>query len=64
LAQVLDDLTLDPFAPHRVYQHLGGKLKDAPAVSITCHDRIILRIEVTDREIILLDIGSHGEEYR
>ena len=26
--------------------------------------RIILTIEVTDKEIILLDIGSHDEVYR
>ena len=63
-AQVLDDLKLDPFAPHLVYHHLGGKLKDAQAVSITYHDRIILRIEVAEQEIILLDIGSHDEVYR
>ena len=63
-AQVLDDLKLDPLAPHLVYHHLSGKLKDAQAVSMTYHDRIILRIEVTDQEIILLDIGSHDEVYR
>ena len=46
------------------YHHLGGKLKDVEAVSITYDYRIILTIAVTDKEIILLDIGSHDEVYR
>jgi addiction module RelE/StbE family toxin len=62
--QVVDDLKEDPFAPHLDYHHLGGKLKDVQAVSITYDYRIILTIEVTDKEIILLDIGSHDEVYR
>jgi mRNA-degrading endonuclease YafQ of YafQ-DinJ toxin-antitoxin module len=53
-----------PFAPHLAYHPLGGKLKDVQAVSVTYEYRIILRIEVTDQEIILLDIGSHEEVYR
>jgi len=62
--QVVDDLKEDPFAPHLAYHHLGGKLKDVQAVSITTDYRIVLTIEVTDKEIILLDIGSHDEVYR
>ena len=64
LAGVLRDLTSDPFQPHLKYHHLGGKLKDVQAVSITYDYRIILTIEVTDKEIILLDVGSHDEVYR
>ena len=63
-AQVVDDLKADPFDPHLNYHHLGGKLKDVQAVSITYDYRIILTIEITEREIILLDIGSHDEVYR
>jgi mRNA-degrading endonuclease YafQ of YafQ-DinJ toxin-antitoxin module len=63
-AQVLDDLKLDPFAPHLVYHHLRGKLEGFQAVGVTYEFRIILRIEVTDQENILLDIGSHDEVYR
>ena len=62
--QVVDDLKEDPFAPHLAYHHLGGKLKDVQSVSITYDYRIILTLEVTDKEIILLDIGSHDEVYR
>jgi addiction module RelE/StbE family toxin len=63
-AQVVDDLKQDPFALHLAYHPLSGKLKHVQAVSVTYEYRIILRIEVTDREIILLDIGSHDEVYR
>ncbi len=63
-AQVVDDLRHDPFAPHLAYHHLGGKLKDMQAVSLTDSYRIILTIVITDKEIILLDIGSHDEVYR
>lgn len=63
-AQVVDDLKADPFAPHLAYHHLGGKLRDVQAISITHDYRIILTIRITEREIILLDIGSHGEVYR
>ena len=63
-AQVVDDLTQDPFAAHLAYHRLGGRLKDLQAVSITYEYRIVLTLEVTDREIILLDIGSHDEVYR
>ena len=63
-AQVVDDLRQYPFAPHLAYHRLGGKLKDLQAVSITYEYRIILTLEVTEREIILLDIGSHDEVYR
>ena len=63
-AQGVDDLRQDPFAPHLAYHRRGGKLKDLQAVSITYEYRVILTLEVTEREIILLDIGSHDEVYR
>ncbi len=63
-AQVVDDLKQDPFAPHLAYHHLGGKLRGIQAVSITESYRITLTIVILEREIILLDIGSHDEVYR
>jgi mRNA-degrading endonuclease YafQ of YafQ-DinJ toxin-antitoxin module len=62
--QVVDDLRHDPFAPHLAYHHLGGKLKDMQAVSLTDSYRITLTIVIAEREIILLDIGSHDDVYR
>jgi addiction module RelE/StbE family toxin len=61
LTAILRDLESDPFPPHLRYHPLGGKLKGFQAVSVTYEFRIILRVEVTDQEIILLDIGSHDE---
>ena len=63
-AQVVDDLKEDPFAPHLDYHHLGGKLEGIQAVSLTYDYRITLTVMVTDKEITLLDIGSHDEVYR
>lgn len=63
-AGVLRDLESDPFQPRLKYHHLGGKLKDVQAVSITYDYRIILTIEVREKEVILLDVGSHDEVYR
>ncbi|MCE1225750.1 MAG: type II toxin-antitoxin system mRNA interferase toxin, RelE/StbE family [Geobacteraceae bacterium] len=61
---ILHDLEVDPFQPHLKYHHLTGKLKGIQAVSLTHSYRITLTVMVTDKEIILLDIGSHDEVYR
>ena len=63
-AQVVDDLKKDPFAPHLDYHRLGGMLEGIQAVSLTYDYRISLTVVVTDKEITLLDIGSHDEVYR
>ena len=64
VAAVLRDLENDPFQPHLRYHQLGGKLKGMQAASITHSYRITLTILITEKEIILLDIGSHDEVYR
>lgn len=64
LSAILCDLETDPFQPHLRFHHLTGKLKGIQAVSLTHSFRITLTVMVTDREIILLDIGSHDEVYR
>lgn len=63
-ATILSDLESDPFQPHLKFHHLTGKLKGVQAVSITHSYRITLTVLITDKEIILLDIGSHDEVYR
>lgn len=63
-AAILRDLERDPFQPHLKYHQLRGNLESAQAVSITYSYRITLTILVSDREIILLDVGSHDEVYR
>lgn len=64
LAAILLDLETDPFQPHLKYHHLTGRLKGIQAVSLTHSYRITLTVMITEKEIILLDIGSHDEVYR
>lgn len=61
---VIADLAQDPFAPHLAYQHLSGKLQGIQAVRLAAGYRITLTIAITEKEIILLDIGSHDQVYR
>jgi mRNA-degrading endonuclease YafQ of YafQ-DinJ toxin-antitoxin module len=60
----LRDLADDPSKAHLKYHHLAGKLKGSQAVSITDKYRITLTLVISEKEIILLDIGSHDEVYR
>ena len=64
LAAVLRDLEKDPFQSHQKLHNLGGKLEGIQAVSLTYDYRITLTVVVTDKEITLLDIGSHDEVYQ
>jgi mRNA-degrading endonuclease YafQ of YafQ-DinJ toxin-antitoxin module len=64
LAAVLRDLEQNPFQPHLKLHNLGGKLKGIQAVSLTYDYRITLTVLVTEKEVILLDVGSHDEVYR
>lgn len=63
-ANVVDDLCRDPFQSHLELHPLGGRLKGCHAISLTDKYRITLTLMITDKEIILLDIGSHGEVYK
>jgi len=61
---ILEDLERDPFQPHLRYHHLSGKLQGLQAISITASYRLTLTLLISNREIILLDVGSHDEVYR
>lgn len=63
-AEVVEDLKRDPFLPRLELHNLTGTLKGCQAVSLTHGYRITLTLVVTDKEVILLDIGSHDEVYR
>ena len=63
LADILRDLEKDPFQPHLKYHHLGGKLKGIQAVSINDKYRVSLTVAISQKEVILLDVGSHDELY-
>lgn len=63
LAAVLRDLEQDPFQPRLKLHNLQGKLAGMQAVSLTHDYRITLTVMVKEKEIILLDVGTH-EVYR
>lgn len=63
-ARVLGDLQKDPFQPCLELHPLSGKLAGCYAVSLTYSYRITLTLMVSEKEIILLDIGSHDDVYR
>ncbi len=64
LATLIDDLINDPFQPHLKLHALGGKLDGIFAANITHSYRVTLSLKITEKEIILLDIGSHDEVYK
>ncbi|MHB1084907.1 MAG: type II toxin-antitoxin system RelE/ParE family toxin [Thiobacillus sp.] len=53
----------DPFEPSLRLHPLTGKLQGLQAVSLTYSYRITLTLQMTEHEILLLDIGSHDEVY-
>ncbi len=61
--QTLEQLRSDPFEPSLKLHALTGKLQGMQAVSLTYNYRITLTLQVTEHEILLLDIGSHDEVY-
>lgn len=62
-SRVVSDLQQDPFAPHLNLHPLKGKLEGCFAVRLTYSYRITLTLAMFEKEIILLDIGSHDEVY-
>ena len=56
-------LEQDPFQPSLRLHALQGALAGLHAVSINLQYRITLELEVREHEIILVNIGSHGEVY-
>lgn len=60
LRDTLDDLSRDPFQPQLKLHPLSGNLVGVQAVSLTYSYRLTLLVRVTEREIVLLDIGTHS----
>jgi len=63
-SRVVQDLQTDPFQPRLALHPLSGKLSGLHAVSLTYSYRLTLTLLLADKEIVLLDIGSHDEVYR
>jgi len=64
VADVLEQLEEDPFAARLRLHPLKGKHRGKHAVRLTYSYRIVLLLQMVDREVILLDIGTHDEVYR
>ena len=62
-SDVLHKLERNPRDPELRLHELRGKLAGRQAVSLTYSYRIVLTLKITEREIILLDVGSHDEVY-
>jgi len=62
--QTLRDLAEDPHQPHLHLHRLHGALEGLSAVHVDYDNRIVLTLQVSEREIVLHDIGSHDEVYR
>ncbi|AFZ45990.1 plasmid stabilization system [Cyanobacterium stanieri PCC 7202] len=56
-------LELNPHHPSLRLHQLKGKLQDLHSVSINISYRICLHLLIREKEIILVDIGSHNEVY-
>jgi len=56
-------LEQDPFHPSLRLHALKGRLTGLHSISINLQFRITLELEVREREIVLVNIGSHGEVY-
>ena len=62
--KVLRLLELNPNHPSLRLHKLSGKFKGKYSISITMSYRIIITFAVTEKGIVLLDIGDHDEVYR
>jgi mRNA-degrading endonuclease YafQ of YafQ-DinJ toxin-antitoxin module len=58
---VLRALEDDPFQPQLQLHPLSGNLAGCHAVCVTYSYHITVILQITEREIILLDIGSHDD---
>jgi addiction module RelE/StbE family toxin len=61
--KLVDALAKNPFQSTLELHALTGKLEGLWAVSLTHKYRVTLTLLVTEKEIILIDIGSHEEVY-
>ena len=61
--KVLELLELNPHHPSLRLHGLQGPLKGLSSVSINMSYRIVLELIIQDKDIILVDIGSHDHVY-
>ena len=64
LLKTLQLMELDIHHPSLRLHKLSGSLTGLSSVSINMSYRITLELMIQDRDIILINIGSHDEVYR
>ncbi|MBU2568774.1 MAG: type II toxin-antitoxin system mRNA interferase toxin, RelE/StbE family [Gammaproteobacteria bacterium] len=57
-------LSQNPFHPALRLHALKGKLADLHSVSINLSYRITIEMIISEKEIILVNVGSHDEVYQ
>lgn len=62
-AKTLALLENDPFHPSLRLHPLQGRLAGLHSVSINMQYRIALELEIREHEVILVNVGTHGEVY-
>ena len=62
--KVLRLLELNPNHPSLRLHKLSGKFQGKYSISITTSYRIVITFTVTEKGIVLLDIGDHDEVYK
>jgi mRNA-degrading endonuclease YafQ of YafQ-DinJ toxin-antitoxin module len=62
--EALAQLRTDPFQPSLQLHSLSSRFQGMQSVSLTYSYRITLILQISEHEILLLDIGSHDEVYR
>ncbi len=61
--KTLELLEINPEHPSLRLHGLEGRLKDMSSVSINMSYRIVLELDVKDKEIMLINVGSHDQVY-
>ena len=61
--KTLQLLELNPFHPSLRLHALDGRLKGIHAVSINLSYRITIELLITEREILLINVGDHDAVY-
>lgn len=62
--KTLQLLVYNPYHPSLRIHPLKGKLSALHSVSINLSYRITLEIIITEKEIVLVNVGNHDEVYR
>lgn len=61
--KTMELLEIDPYHPSLRLHKLQGKLRIYHSVSINMKYRVVIDFIIKDKEILLLDIGTHDEVY-